>query len=263
MDRWRTALTDLFSHLHSTIRQSFIANFGAASAPAPGHSFTNSKPPAEQRHIDARGIVRNANGDPIHGGSTATLVVMVKDANGGGATLITANVGDSTAFLVPTRGTWDFLSVDHGPENQDEWVRINSPASAESAQYPTKLLFVYDKTNVFRKYECPSVFLPDGTKDQQYVANPWGYGECKHCRGQIRRRVPLIGASLAAGLISCAAAVVALRSCQVCTPPTCATSLRCMPSPLAASARTPPASPCQHNHAHTIAIGHAQPIPGR
>ena len=178
MDRWRTTLTDLFSHLHSTIRQSFIANFGAASAPAPGHSFTNSKPPAEQRHIDARGIVRNANGDPIHGGSTATLVVMVKDANGGGATLITANVGDSTAFLVPTRGTWDFLSVDHGPENQDEWVRINSPASPESAQYPTKLLFVYDKTNVFRKYECPSVFLPDGTKDQQYVANPWGYGEC-------------------------------------------------------------------------------------
>jgi len=35
---------------------------------------------------------------------------------------------------------------------------------------------VYDKTNVFRKYECPCVFLPDGTKDQQFVANPWGHG---------------------------------------------------------------------------------------
>lgn len=175
MDRWRTALPELFTHLHSTIRQCFIANFGSASAPAPGNSFTNSKPPAEQRHIDAKGIVRNANGDPIHGGSTATLVVMVKDQNGSGATLITANVGDSTAFLVPTRGTWDFLSVDHGPENQDEWVRVNTCPN-ESAAYPTKLMFVYDKTNVFRKYECPSVFLPDGTKDQQYVANPWGYG---------------------------------------------------------------------------------------
>jgi len=145
--------------------------------------------------------VRNAAGDPIHGGTTATLVVMVKDANGAGATLITANVGDSTAFLVPTRGTWDFLSVDHGPENHDEWMRINVPHSAAAQQvaaalgssaaaassaggapsapvdpYPTKLLFVYDKTNVFRKYECPSVFLPDGTKDQLYVANPWGYG---------------------------------------------------------------------------------------
>ncbi len=196
VDRWRSALNDLFSHLHNTIRASFIANFGSVSAPVPGHAFNNAKPPAEQRHIDSRGIVRNAAGDPIHGGSTATLVVMVKDANGeGGANLITANVGDSTAFLVPTRGTWDFLSVDHGPENQDEWVRVNTGAGSAAAAsaaasgsctaegivppadaYPTKLLFVYDKTNVFRKYECPCVFLPDGTKDQQYVANPWGAG---------------------------------------------------------------------------------------
>jgi serine/threonine protein phosphatase PrpC len=121
--------------------------------------------------------VRNSAGDPIHGGSTATLVVMTKDANGAGANLITANVGDSTAFLVPTRGTWDFLSVDHGPENQDEWQRVNRASSDPSSPcYDTKLLFVYDKTNVFRKYECPCVFQPDGTKDQQYVANPWGYG---------------------------------------------------------------------------------------
>jgi len=195
VDRWRSALTELFAHLHNTIRTSFIANFGSATAPPPGHAFTNAKPPAEQRHIDARGIVRNAAGDPIHGGSTATLVVMVKDNNGeGGASLITANVGDSTAFLVPTRGTWDFLSVDHGPENQDEWARINIGAGGNvnaaagggssgsdgevppAAAYPTKLLFVYDKTNVFRKYECPCVFLPDGTKDQQFVANPWGAG---------------------------------------------------------------------------------------
>jgi serine/threonine protein phosphatase PrpC len=207
VEKWRHALNDLFSHLHATIRASFIANFSAPAAPVPGHAFSNSRPPAEQRHVDVRGIVRNAAGDPIHGGSTATLVVMVKDANGCGATLVTANVGDSTAFLVPTRGTWDFLSVDHGPENQDEWLRINNPASAPARQfvastnsaaaaaspasaaaaagsgspepvdpYPTKLLFVYDKTNVFRKYECPCVFLPDGTKDQQFVANPWGHG---------------------------------------------------------------------------------------
>lgn len=43
-------------------------------------------------------------------------------------------------------------------------------------QYPEKLLFVYDKTNVFRKYECPSVFTDDGAKDQTFVANPWGNG---------------------------------------------------------------------------------------
>lgn len=43
-------------------------------------------------------------------------------------------------------------------------------------QYPEKLLFVYDKTNVFRKYECPPVFTDDGAKDQTFVANPWGNG---------------------------------------------------------------------------------------
>lgn len=175
VDRWRTELTNLFTHLHLSIRQSFITNYATPSAPAPSNAFTNAKPPPESRYIDEKGIVRGANGDPIHGGSTATVVVMVKDDNSAGANLITANVGDSTAFLVPTRGTWDFLSVDHGPENQDEWARINTSA-AEAHLYPTKLLFVYDKTNVFRKYECPCVFLPDGSKDQQYVANPWGYG---------------------------------------------------------------------------------------
>ena len=29
---------------------------------------------------------------------------------------------------------------------------------------------------MFAKYECPFVFLPDGTKNQQYVSNPWGFG---------------------------------------------------------------------------------------
>lgn len=42
--------------------------------------------------------------------------------------------------------------------------------------YPVKLLFVYDKTNVSRKYECPSVFRDDGVKDPRFVQNPWGNG---------------------------------------------------------------------------------------
>jgi hypothetical protein len=43
-------------------------------------------------------------------------------------------------------------------------------------EYPHKLLYVYDKTNVFRKYECPLVFLENGTKDPVFVQNPWGSG---------------------------------------------------------------------------------------
>merc|ERR1712083_707907 len=41
-------------------------------------------------------------------------------------------------------------------------------------EYPTKLLFIYDQANTCRKYECPIVFLEDGTKDPKYVKNPWG-----------------------------------------------------------------------------------------
>ncbi|ETO22567.1 hypothetical protein RFI_14627 [Reticulomyxa filosa] len=37
------------------------------------------------------------------------------------------------------------------------------------------LLFVYDQANMTRKYDCPLVFLEDGTKDPKYVKNPWGY----------------------------------------------------------------------------------------
>jgi len=65
------------------------------------------------------------------------------------------------------------LTVDHGPESQDEYKRVQSLTEGE---YPVKLLFVYDKTSVFRKYECPLVFLTDGSRDQTFVRNPWGNG---------------------------------------------------------------------------------------
>lgn len=65
------------------------------------------------------------------------------------------------------------LTVDHGPENHEEWTRVhNLPAET----HPIKLLFVYDKTNVFRKYECPEVFLPTGQLDEKLSKNPWGNG---------------------------------------------------------------------------------------
>lgn len=60
---------------------------------------------------------------------------------------------------------------DHGPDSGDEFRRIDSLSPTE---FPLKLLFVYDKANVFRKYECPLVFLEDGTKDPKFVENPWG-----------------------------------------------------------------------------------------
>ena len=64
-----------------------------------------------------------------------------------------------------------FLEQDHSPDNADEYLRIKH---LPTDQYPTKLLFVYDQANTCRKFECPIVFLEDGTKDPKYVKNPWG-----------------------------------------------------------------------------------------
>lgn len=46
----------------------------------------------------------------------------------------------------------------------------------DKRQYPKKLLFIYDKPNHLKKYECPRVFLDNGAKDPKFVENPWGNG---------------------------------------------------------------------------------------
>jgi len=124
--------------------------------------------------IDEKGIVRTPTGDPVHGGTTGSLVCLVRNPDSS-VVLITANVGDSTCLIAPRGGggNYQFLTVDHGPESKDEYMRVKA---LDSSLYPQKLLFVYDKTSVFRKYECPSVFLEDGNKDPTFVTNPWGNG---------------------------------------------------------------------------------------
>ena len=87
-------------------------------------------------------------------------------------------MGDSTALLLPRDNEHSFLSVDHGPENPDEYARV---CQLPTSQNPLKLLFVYDKTNQLRKYDCPLVFLPPSPsspcqRDPVYVSNPWGHG---------------------------------------------------------------------------------------
>jgi len=38
-----------------------------------------------------------------------------------------------------------------------------------------KLLFIYDQNKSTHKYQCPLVFLDDGTKDPKYAKNPWSH----------------------------------------------------------------------------------------
>ena len=172
VDEWTEHLTQLFERMHDAIKQRFLDDAETANTMA--NTLAGGK-----RYVDEKGIVRSANGDPVHGGSTATVIVMVRDkatmdSDNPTATFITANVGDSTALLLPRSADYQFLSVDHGPENPDEYQRI---AALPASLHPLKLLFVYDKTNQLRKYDCPLVFLPQSQqRDPVYVTNPWGHG---------------------------------------------------------------------------------------
>jgi serine/threonine protein phosphatase PrpC len=154
---WHATLPKLFDAIHQIIRDTL-------------------KDQSQDRQLDEKGIVRTLNGDPIHGGCTGTVIVQIRNVDGS-STIINANVGDSTALLCfldnLSADKYHMLTVDHGPENVDEYRRVQNLPKEE---FPIKLLFVYDKTNVFRKYECPSVYLESGQKDERYEKNPWGNG---------------------------------------------------------------------------------------
>lgn len=154
VDKWEVVLKELFSTLHTLIRDRFI------------------KAEPHQREVDKKGIVRDRNGDPIHGGTTGTVAVLIAN-NDGSFTVVSANVGDSAGLLVDSKGEYVFVTVDHGPENPDEYKRVQS---LDSKEHPTKLLFVYDKTLVCRKYDCPKVFLETGERDPIFVQKPWAMG---------------------------------------------------------------------------------------
>jgi len=133
--------------------------------------------------LDDRGVVRTANGRPIHGGTTASLCIVINTKTA--RRCICANVGDSEVLLLPysqkllpeVRKNYLHLSVTHGPDNPKEWERIHLLPKDE---YPLKLLFVYD-TGVAKKEkcDCPRVFQeygPNaGLKDPDYVKDPWDY----------------------------------------------------------------------------------------
>ena len=151
---WNAALPKLFDAIHQIIRATL-------------------KDQSQDRQLDEKGIVRTLNGDPVHGGCTGTVIVQIRNPDGS-STIINANVGDSTALLCfldnLSADKYHMLTVDHGPENVDEYRRVQNLPKEEN---PIKLLFVYDKTNVFRKHECPLVYSENGQKDERYEKNPW------------------------------------------------------------------------------------------
>jgi len=167
-EQWKTEMTNLFDHLHTNIRKCFVELERAAREKS-SHRTDNI--------VDDKGVVRKSTGYPMHGGTTATIAILIDTPER--RQVVCANVGDSDALILPldqksfpsVKKNYIHLSIDHGPDSADEFLRIKSLPEKD---YPNKLIFVYDKSNVYRKYECPRVFLTSGSKDPEYVKNPWG-----------------------------------------------------------------------------------------
>jgi serine/threonine protein phosphatase PrpC len=142
--KWKQQLAQLFTKMHNNIRTALVA-----SAPA-GKIYV----------VDAQGVVRETNGKPVYGGTTATIVVSSRHADGR-RFLVHANVGDSEAFLIAVDGKHMLsLTANHKPINPAEFRRISALGSP--------LRFVYDTRG------DPNIFLANGEKDERYVRDPWG-----------------------------------------------------------------------------------------
>jgi len=165
--QWTQQMELFYDNLHQKVRDEFIQLEISRRK--------HSKLPTT--NVEDKGVVRKSSGFPVHGGTTCSIVCVIRTDTKW--RIICSNTGDSDALLLarkPSRLHRDnnkqkHLSVDHSPDNADEYLRIkNLPTD----KYPIKLLFVYDQANTCRKFECPIVFLEDGTKDPKYVKNPWG-----------------------------------------------------------------------------------------
>lgn len=170
---WEKELKTFFLKLHDNIRNVFVEQ---------EMSYRSKSNASMDGIVDKKGVVRRSSGQPIHGGTTASVCIIVNSEDK--RECICANVGDSEALLLPlnqkllpkVQKNYLHLSVDHSPNSLKEWERIDKLPKDE---YPDKLVFVYDKTNMDLKFKCPHVFLEygpmRGTKDQEYVRNPWGH----------------------------------------------------------------------------------------
>lgn len=165
---WHVQLTLLFDAIHEAIRACFLSK-----------GFFRFADQTPQR------VVRNADGKFVNGGSTGTVVVELCRPDGS-STVISAWVGDSSAMIIfpdgvdpapsadePVSATkspkYRLLTEDHAPENKAEFIRISELPDSE---YQCKLLLVYEKLCVPRRYEHPLVW----PKDPKLERNPWGHG---------------------------------------------------------------------------------------
>lgn len=185
---WKHVLQMHIDHLHTSFRELLVNRgviIGGVHVPC---------------YADANGVVRTTQtthttsaGDPVHGGTTASIVVYAQNVHGE-RFIVCANVGDSDVITI-RNGTasvaavsavaavaaestqlsdWhEMISAEHDPSNQDEWTRIYQ---TDSAKYQKKLRFVYELKKGVPSSNYPNIYDEMGTRVAKYVSNPWGNG---------------------------------------------------------------------------------------
>ena len=134
----------------------------------------------EKRGVDKDGVVRRYHsGEPIHGGTTLSCCWFFLNQNGQ-RVVHSANVGDSDIVLVKKDKsndtiTYEHLSVTHSPDNQDEYVRI------QTSELPSKLMCVYTSAVNASRLQYPQIFHPImdaiqekgcDLRDKKYIDDP-------------------------------------------------------------------------------------------
>eukprot|EP00494_Astrolonche_serrata_P031294 UN31563 len=171
---WKSKFERLFKKMHDILR----TQFEKMELNKRKNDIVSGGLAANEKVVDKNGVVRHKNGLPIHGGTTGTIVVLIRTPKG--QKLVTAYVGDSEAVLIrkiekanETGPKYIVLTEGHRALNPKEYRRVHN---LPNDKYPIKLLFVYDVDGVRDANLLPKVYLPNGNINTNITENPMSYG---------------------------------------------------------------------------------------
>ena len=128
------AMKGAFQAAHNAIRAALLRKYDAAGA-----ALTPTR----------EGFLIEADGNPVDGGTTATVVALIE-----GHLLVVANVGDSDALLGGALADeaigFEQLCADHSATSTSEFLRVARLASSRPAEWEPAL-FVYESEDAERE----------------------------------------------------------------------------------------------------------------
>jgi len=163
---WKQNFDRLFAKMHEVVREQFVK--------MEMHARKKNRCPGSCPVLDERGVVRKANGFPIHGGTTVSISVVVRKENGE-QYVVTAYVGDSDV-IIAKKGKHISLEVateGHRAHNRREFMRIKNLPDEE---YPVKLDLVYDVNGVKDPRLLPKIYNSSGELNENVKRHPSMYG---------------------------------------------------------------------------------------